>query len=452
MRLPRPSNRGVLVAVPTVAVVAVAVAAVAVVAVHGSNGKHSKLASSNRPVPAVVLRVQHLHHHRVPFNHPLDLTVSNGALTSVLVSTSTGQRIDGTFNRNHTLWRSGGSFTPLTRLNARISYANLSHHITTRTMQLRASDSKRHLDSILSPGGGDTVGVGSPVVVQFNQDIPAKKRAAVEARLSVTTKPAVVGAWHWMSSREVHWRPPTYWNTGTKVTISSNLEGLDIGRGIWGSPGSHHTSFKIGDAHISEVDIGRHVMRVYNNGTLIRTFPVSTGRDQYPTMDGVHIAIEKSSVVQMNSATVGILPGNPDYYNETVYWDVRISDGGEFVHAAPWSVADQGHVNVSHGCVNLSTTNAQWFYNWALRGDVIDVYDGIRPPSPTDPGTADWNMSWKKWVAGDPSPSLAALMVHPPVAHLTEPGFAPVHKHRSAKTRSRHSARHQKATSSGPAY
>jgi hypothetical protein len=187
-------------------------------------------------------------------------------------------------------------------------------------------------------------------------------------------------------------------------------------------------------------------MRVYDNGTLIRTFPVSTGRDQYPTMDGVHIAIEKSSVVQMDSATVGIPRGSPGYYNETVYWDVRISNGGEFVHAAPWSVADQGHVNVSHGCVNLSPANAQWFYNWSLRGDVIDVYDGVRPPSSTDPGTADWNMSWQKWLAGGSAPSAAALALHPPLAHDTEPGFAPV-KHHHAKSHHHKASRHAKAKS-----
>jgi hypothetical protein len=40
----------------------------------------------------------------------------------------------------------------------------------------------------------------------------------------------------------------------------------------------------------------------------------------------------------MDSATVGIPKGDPDYYYETVYWDTRISNGGMFVHAAPWSL------------------------------------------------------------------------------------------------------------------
>lgn len=441
MRLPRPSTKSVMVAVPTVVIVAVAATVIAVVAGHGSSNKHQQVSASHEPVPPAMLHVKQLRHHAVAFNKRLSFTVTDGALTSVAVATKKGNQVAGSFNRSHSRWRSTASFYPQTRLVAAVSYADLAHHVSTKTFHLRTTDAKHYLNAILSPGGGDTVGVGSPVEVIFDRPIPAKDRAAVEGDLSVTSKPSVVGAWHWMSDQEVHWRPPTYWKSGTKVTIASDLGGLNLGHGVWGAPGRHHTSFKIGPSHISEVNIASHYMKVYDNGKLIKTFPVSTGRDQYPTMDGVHIAIEKSPVVQMNSATVGIEPGNPDYYDETVYWDVRISDGGEFVHAAPWSVADQGNTNVSHGCVNLSTANAEWFYHWALRGDVIDVYDGVRPPSPTDPGTADWNMSWKKWLAGDAAPTAAAKHLHPGLAHDTEPGFAPVHhaKHHHKRHGHKHS-------------
>jgi hypothetical protein len=217
----------------------------------------------------------------------------------------------------------------------------------------------------------------------------------------------------------------------------------------------HKVSFKIGDAHISEADQAAHVMRVYNNGNLIRTFPISTGRSEYPTMDGVHIALGKSQTVEMNSATVGIPKGSPGYYDEIVYWDVRISNGGEFVHAAPWSVGSQGSVNVSHGCVNLSPADATWFYNWSYVGDIVDVYNGVRPPETGDAGTADWNMSWKKWVAGDAAPTKAARHAHARAARTYEPGFKPVkpthhHGKHSAHAHNHHGA--QPAASSGSTY
>jgi hypothetical protein len=123
----------------------------------------------------------------------------------------------------------------------------------------------------------------------------------------------------------------------------------------------------------------------------------------------------------MDSATVGIPRDSPDGYYEKVYWDVRISYGGAFVHAAPWSVASQGVVNVSHGCVNVAPASAEWFYNWSLRGDVVDVYNTLAPPDTADPGMSDWNMSWKKWVAGDAAPTTTALVAHPPLPHDSEP-------------------------------
>jgi lipoprotein-anchoring transpeptidase ErfK/SrfK len=419
MQLPQARPKTAIVAVAAVAVLA-AVGAVVGITVGGSGSGSPEAA----PAPAAALRVLHLKHHdRLPYKKPFVVRVTNGSLTSVSLSEPSGQQIPGTYNETHDRWQSAGSFAPLTKLHAHIAYADLLHRELSKDLDIKATDSKHRMVGLLSPGGGDTVGVGQPVQVTFNYDVPEDMRSAVEGRLDVTTQPHVVGAWHWMSAREIHWRPPWYWETGTRVQISSNLQGLDFGHGIWGAPGAHSTSFKIGDAHISEVDIATHTMHVYNNGVLIKTFPVSTGRDEYPTMDGVHVAIEKAKVVTMDSATVGIPKGDPDYYYEKVYWDVRISYSGEFVHAAPWSVGDQGNSNVSHGCVNLSTENAQWFYNWARRGDIVYVFNGVRGPSPTDGGTWDWNMSWKQWVAGGAAPSHAAKALHPKLPHEYNPSF-----------------------------
>jgi len=220
--------------------------------------------------------------------------------------------------------------------------------------------------------------------------------------LQVTTSPSVPGAWHWFDDQDLHWRPPHYWKPGTVVHLRSDISQLYFGDGVWGQEGSHHVQFRIGDALVSKVSVPDHWMKVYENGKLLRTLPISAGRDQYPTMGGVHITLSKAPSVIMNSATVGIPKGSPGYYYETVYWDVRISNGGAFVHAAPWSVADQGNTNVSHGCVNVSPANAQWFYKLShAYGDIVDVYDPARGPDPYDPGTEDWNMSWHQWLAGD---------------------------------------------------
>ncbi|MDQ1698327.1 MAG: hypothetical protein QOG34_190 [Frankiaceae bacterium] len=420
MRLFRPLSRGVVVS--SVGVGAVAVAGVVVAAVHfAGNSAHgsSPAANTASPPPPTVLSVAGNHRGKVPWNKPLVVRVSHGSLRSVEVDAG-ATLIDGVIGAHGTVWRSQTTLVPLTTYVATVTYADGAAQTHTATLKVVAADTDKHLRVTLSPGDGNVVGVGSPVIARFTRSVPKEQRANVEARLAVTTTPAVVGAWHWISDQELHWRPPTYWKPGTKVQISATLDNFYVGGGVWGS-GSHSTGFTVGDAHISRVDVARHQMYVYNNGKLIRTMPISAGRDKYPTKNGVHITFEKAQVVTMDSATVGIPRNSPDGYYEKVYWDVRISYGGAFVHAAPWSVGQQGRLNVSHGCVNLSTSNATWFYYFARRGDIVDVYNSGAAPDTADPGMADWNMSWAAWVAGDANPSPEALALHPKLPHDSEP-------------------------------
>lgn len=452
MRVNRPVSRSVVAA--AVAAVVLALTGIVVVATNVDSSLNDELGSGSGSLPAAALHLSGVHHGKTNYGKHLQLRVSNGALSNVTITQPGLGRLAGSFNKTRTRWHSASGLAPSSHLKAAISYVDLAHQTRVRHMSLRTPAAKNQFNAFLSPGGG-TVGIGSPVVVNFDRWVPAKKRAEVEAGLSVTTKPAVVGAWHWMSGQTVHWRPPRYWKPGTKVHLLSDLQGVNIGHKTYGPVGRHTTSFKIGAAHITEADQAAHQMRVYSNGKLIRTFPISTGRSQYPTMDGIHIALEKSQSVVMDSATVGIPKGSPGYYYETVYWDVRISNTGEFVHAAPWSVGSQGSVNVSHGCVNLSTTDATWFYNWSYTGDIVDLYNGVRPPEVGDAGTADWNMSWKKWVAGDAAPTKAALHAHARPARTYEPGFRPPPKHKGHKhahhSKARHASR-RTAQASGATY
>src|SRR3954452_22246989 len=428
----RPPSRTVVAAMAAVAVVAVAGGVVAATRT-GTTGSEPGQGggSALSPAAAPVVRLVGLHHGRLAWNHKATF-VSTGALTTVTVTSVDGNPVSGVLSPDATQWSSTSRLIPKTRYVAEV----VPDAGDVRTLRFRTTDTQKHLTALLSPGDGDTVGVGSPVIVSFSRPVPDGRRALVEKRLAVSTTPDVVGAWHWLNSQQLHWRPPTYWKAGTSVTVSSDLNKLYFGGGVWGS-GAHQTTFHIGRSHISRVDTARHQMYVYDNGHLVKTFPISAGRDQYPTKNGVHITFEKSQVVTMDSATVGIPRNSPDGYYEQVYWDVRISYGGAFVHAAPWSVAQQGIVNVSHGCVNLSTENATWFYNFSQRGDVVDVYNSGAAVDTADPGMADWNMSWKQWVAGDAAPTTAAKVLRSPIPRDTEPGPPAAH---SASHSAAHSA------------
>jgi len=69
------------------------------------------------------------------------------------------------------------------------------------------------------------------------------------------------------------------------------------------------------------------------------------------------------------------------------------------VHSAPWSVSEQGRQNVSHGCVNASPADAEWFYGLSKRGDIV-VVTGTPRPLASGNGWTDWNMDWQQWVEG----------------------------------------------------
>jgi lipoprotein-anchoring transpeptidase ErfK/SrfK len=249
----------------------------------------------------------------------------------------------------------------------------------------------------IAPLNGETVGVGMPVIVTF--DVPVTDRASIEKHLHVTSAPSQKGSWHWISSTEVHWRPATYWKAGSRVTVNADINSVPAGNGIYGQL-DRQIQFNVGDAHIYKVDAKTDEMRVFSNGRLLRTVPVTTGKPGFVTRSGTKIIIEKDRHKRMNSETIGIDPNGPNGYNiGDVEFAMRLTYTGEFLHAAPWSVADQGRANVSHGCTGMSTSNADWLYHMSRRGDVVETTGTTRHMTLTN-GYGDWNESFAQYQQG----------------------------------------------------
>ena len=332
----------------------------------------------------------------VPWKRPLTLAVTQGTLRSVTATGPTGA-VTGTLTPER--WTGASTLLPSStyRLHAVLVDASGTPSTLDRTVVTSAPE--RILRAIVSPDGGYGVGVGQPIILQFNHPVHGKAaRAAVLARLRVTATPAVTGAWRFLSSSEVHYRPSSYWPAGTKVSVSADLRRLRVpGTDTWGSDHVRTAAFTVGDSLVSTVDITAHTMTVRRNGQVLRVVPVSTGRDLYPTKGGVHIILTVEKEHLYNSATVGIPTASPDGYFEKLPFSMRISNGGAFVHANPATVKYQGRLNVSHGCVNLSLADAQWFYSISHRGDIVNIIHAVVPPVRSDPGMADWNDSFSAW-------------------------------------------------------
>ena len=327
------------------------------------------------------------------------VVADNGRLRRVRV-TGGGERLAGTLADDGRSWVSTGPLAPATRYRVVADAVDDAGTPTRRQSTFTTLRPRAELRAAIMPLDGETVGVGLPIGVWFNQ--PVADRAAVERRLEVTSSKPVGGAWHWFTDTEVHYRPREYWPSGTRVTLQARLAGTDAGDGVWGVA-DRTIRFRIGERRISIVDVRTHRMKVVSGGRILRVLPVSTGRERYPTTNGIHFVISKTRDELMDSSTVGIPRNSPGGYYEHVAWSVRISNSGEFVHAAPWSTGSQGRANVSHGCVNLSTANAAWYYGLTRRGDVVEVRGSPKRPGGSF-GVADWNMSWRAWLAGSALP------------------------------------------------
>jgi lipoprotein-anchoring transpeptidase ErfK/SrfK len=329
----------------------------------------------------------------------LEVTATGGTFQSVVVSSSEPGRLAGKLSSNHTRWVASELLEPATTYSVKTvsttEGGETQRDVTRFTTAALTLDQQTWAD--VAPLEGETVGVGMPVIVTF--DVAVTDKAAIERKMKVTSVPAQRGAWHWLSDNEVHWRPAHYWRAGTDVTVDLDINGVPAGGGIYGQE-SRHIEFHVGDAHVYKVSATTHQMRVLENGKLLRTIPITTGKPGFTTRSGTKVIIEKYRVKRMNSETVGIAEGNPEYYDiDDVEYAMRVTYSGEFIHAAPWSVGDQGYDNVSHGCTGMSTSNAAWLYAMTLRGDVVEYVGTDRPMTFTN-GWGDWNMSFGDYAQG----------------------------------------------------
>ncbi|WP_228645141.1 Ig-like domain-containing protein [Microtetraspora sp. AC03309] len=329
---------------------------------------------------------------------PIMVSAAGGTLKDVTVEAK-GKRVAGMFSADRTRWRSARPMTPGTDYTVTAVAVNAAGKTTeTKSVFSTVKAAKSFDVQTILPNKeltGLTVGVGMPIMITFDRDVT--DRVSIEKNLQVLASKPIQGAWHWFDNRRVTFRPKEYWPAHTKVRLVARLAGVRGADGMYGTK-DYVRDFTIGRSQISYADTGTHHMKVKRDGKLVRNMPISAGKGgemKYYTTSGVHLAMDRELVTVMTSPGIG--PGSPGYYQTTVYDTVRISDTGEYVHGAPWSVGDQGNSNVSHGCVNVSPENAKWFMTNTLIGDPIVVTGSPRPLDPTN-GWGHWQESWKQWL------------------------------------------------------
>jgi lipoprotein-anchoring transpeptidase ErfK/SrfK len=249
----------------------------------------------------------------------------------------------------------------------------------------------------MNVGDGQEVGVGMPLIFTFSG--PITDRAATEEALRIVAEPETEGAFHWFSDRSVTWRPKEYWEPGTTVTIDAEIYGIDLGDGTFGGE-DRSAEITVGDKLVAVADGSSHEMTVSVNDEVVKTMPLSMGKESSPTPAGDYTVMSEHRGYMMDSSTYGVPTDSAAGYETYTEYAVRMSNSGIFYHSAPWSVGQQGESNVSHGCINLSTANAAWLMETSKPGDIITVENSGGPElEPTD-GWSVWQMSWEDWKSG----------------------------------------------------
>ncbi|NJP45048.1 L,D-transpeptidase [Actinacidiphila epipremni] len=342
---------------------------------------------------------------------PVSVTATGGGTLDAVTVTPNGRsgdgvdpvEVTGTLAADRHTWTSDRTMTPGTSYTVTVTSSDAAGTKATTSSGFRTTAAAKVNGVTATPLNNAVVGVGLPVSLAF--DKPVTDKAAVERALDVTTTPAVKGSWGWLTDpltgiQRVDWRPDTYWPSGTEVTLTAKLSGIDTGGGRYLRRDVHDT-FSVGTARISYADLSTHRMRVTENGRTVKDFKISGGSAAWPTWNGTMVVMTKQSTVRMTSSSVDIATSedSADFYDEDVHDAVRITTSGTFVHAAPWNDRYMGKQNKSHGCIGLSAADAAWFFAAATRGDLVIATGSTRAVVDKGNGYGEWNLTAAQWHA-----------------------------------------------------
>jgi hypothetical protein len=123
------------------------------------------------------------------------------------------------------------------------------------------------------------------------------------------------------------------------------------------------------------VSMVEQAMRIYQNGKLVKSFLVTTGRVERPALPGAWTVQNRQAPTEFKSSDP---PGSPYWYPPTpIHYAILYHWGGFFIHDAWWR-ADVGpgtqfphndssgttsfNYDGSHGCINMLEDQAAWVY------------------------------------------------------------------------------------------
>jgi len=336
----------------------------------------------------------------MPLSTEIGVKVSGGTVQSVTLRDDDGEAVSGAMREDGSAWVPAKPLKAKQRYAATVVAAGASGVAETATTSFTTmAKPSRRSGTGLYLCDDHTYGVAMPVVAEFSPGIKKKDRAAVQRRMFVKTDPPQPGTWSWTSSgTQAYYRAPEYWKPGTRLTVRLALDGVPTGGGRYGNR-DRAASAKIGRNFEMRVDNATKKMTVLQDGKTIRTMPVSLGKKSTPSSSGTMVVMEKKVETVFDTRDTD----GADGYVTDIRYAQRLTWTGQYLHSAPWSVGAQGRRNVSHGCVNVSPSNARWLFDKTLVGDPVTVR-GTGDELDYGNGWTPWDLSWDEFKKGSASP------------------------------------------------
>ena len=375
---------------------ALAVGAIAPGALAACAGRSSKPSAEQAAPAAPSIKYEPTNSAAdVPPTAPVGVEVSDGWFQRVTLTNSEGRVVAGMLDRDRTAFTTTESLGYGAEYTWGGSVVGRDGKAVPVAGRFTTVNPSQQVNGQFQLADGQVVGVAVPIIIQFDASISDK--ASVEKALKVTTEPPVEGSWAWLPDEvggsRAHWRTREYYPAGTKVHVDAKLYGVPFGDGAFGAQDST-LSFEIGRRQVVIAEASSHRIQVLDaQGGVIMDFPCSYGEgdvDRNVTRSGIHVVTERYEDFYMTNPAAG-------YANIRERFAVRISNNGEFIHANPASSGAQGNTNVTNGCINLSTEDAQQYFNSAIYGDPVEVTGTRIELSYADGDIWDWAVPWDEW-------------------------------------------------------
>lgn len=242
------------------------------------------------------------------------------------------------------------------------------------------------LTARISPHDQTDLGIALPIEVTFSE--PVADRTGIGHHFDVQTADGtpVQGRWFWYNSTRLRFAPAPAWPARSTIHVKFNPEGVKSRQGgMITDP--LEAQFSTGADRRIVVYLDKQQLAAVENGQVVKTFRVSTGKAKTPTVTGSFYIYARFPLKTMRSRAK---PGQPGHYVVENVPFAQYFHADYAFHGAWWHNAF-GHP-ASHGCVNMSTRNhnrrwpsasedAGWLYRWASLGVPVTVYRTAPSPA-----------------------------------------------------------------------